>query len=125
MTIDSNNINSRIWVAIDISKLKHDILIEYPNKGFHKLANILNETNVPIFIGLEATGYYHKAIAHFLLQQKFNISIISSIAVTSTRDAKYSRDKHNIRDAKVILYLLKAGIVQYYYAPIIHGYNDI
>lgn len=106
MTIDRNNINSKIWVALDISKLKHDVLIEYPNgsqkrliitndiEGFHKLANILSEINIPIFIGLEATGYHHRAIAHFLLKQKFNIFIISSIAVARTRDAQYnSREK--------------------------------
>ena len=138
MTIDRNNTNSKIWVALDISKLKHDVLIEYPNgsqkrliimndiEGFHKLANILNDSNLPIFIGLEATGYYHRSIAHFLLQQKFNVSIVSSIAVARTRDAQYnSRDKHDTKDTKVILYLLKAGIVQYYYDPVIHGYNDI
>ena len=132
MTIDRNNTNSKIWVALDISKLKHDVLIEYPNgsqkrliimndiEGFHKLANILSESNIPIIIGLETTGYYHRAIAHFLLQQKFNISIISSIAVARTRDAQYnSRDKHDVRDTKVILYLLKAGMV-----VLVYGYKS-
>lgn len=138
MTIDRNNTNPKLRVAIDVSKLKHDVLIEYSNgsykrltimndlEGFHKLADTLNGSNLPVFIGLEATGYYHRAIAHFLIQQKFNVSIISSIAVARTRDAQYnSRDKHDIKDTKVILYLLKAGTVQYYYDPIMHGYNDI
>ena len=41
MTIDRNNTNTTLWVAIDISKLKHDVLIEYPN-GSHKRLIIIN-----------------------------------------------------------------------------------
>lgn len=36
-----------------------------------------------------------------------------------------TQERNDVRDTKVILYLLKAGTVQYYYDPITHGYNDI
>ncbi len=138
MTIDTNNTGSKLWVAIDVSKNKHDVLIEYPNgtckrliimntmDDFKKLADLLNASQLSPFIGLEATGYYHRSLAYFLLQQKFSVYLISSIAVARTRDAQYnSRDKHDKRDAQVILHLLKAGTVQIYYDPLVYGYNDI
>jgi transposase len=138
MTIDSNNTKCTLWVAIDVSKYKHDVLIEYPNgtykrliimntiEDFQRLTTLLSNSQLLVAIGLEATGYYHRTIAYFLLQQKFNVCLISSIAVARTRDAQYnSRDKHDTRDAQVILHLLKAGTTQYYYDPLVHGYNDI
>ncbi len=66
-----------LWVAIDISKLKHDVLIEYPNGTYKKLIikNNLSEFNrllsyltnnaFKVIVGLEASGYYHRAIAYF------------------------------------------------------------
>ena len=80
MTNEINNTKSVLWVAIDVSKLKHDVLIEYPN-GTHKkliinnnliefkrLLGYLKKDNFKVIIGLEASGYYHRAISYFLLQ---------------------------------------------------------
>ena len=83
MTIDRNNTNTTLWVAIDISKLKHDVLIEYPNgshkrliiindiQGFNKLTNIFNDSNLAVFIELEATGYYHAEMQIQHMQKNF------------------------------------------------------
>lgn len=82
MTIDRNNTNTILWVAIDISKLKHDELIKYPNgshkrliiinyiQGFNKLTNIFNDSNLAVFIELEATGYYYAEMQIQHMQKK-------------------------------------------------------
>ncbi|OGT31515.1 MAG: IS110 family transposase [Gammaproteobacteria bacterium RIFCSPHIGHO2_12_FULL_35_23] len=137
-TIHSNTINQNLWVAIDIAKYKHEVLIEYPNgaqkrliimntlNDFNRLADKLNDTKLPIQIGFEATGYYHRGLAYFLIKSGFNVKLISSIATARTRDAHYnSRDKNDKRDANIILYLLKSGVTQYYYDPVIAETNDI
>lgn len=137
-TLDRNSINQKLWVAIDIAKYKHDVLIAYPNgtekrliimntlDDFNRLAEKLKEAALPVYIGFEATGYYHRGLAYFLIKQGFNVQLISSIATARTRDAHYnSRDKNDTRDSHVILYLLKQGVTQYYYDSIVHDTNDI
>jgi transposase len=137
-TTNSNTINQKIWVAIDIAKYKHEVLIEYPNgtqkrlvimntlSDFNRLSEKLKDAGLPVSIGFEATGYYHRGLAYFLITQGFNVQLVSSIATARTRDAHYnSRDKNDKRDAYVILYLLKSGITQYYYDPVVQATNDI
>lgn len=137
-TTHSNTTNQTLWVAIDVAKYKHDVLIEYPNgtqkslivrnvmSEFNELSERLNAAKLPVTIGLESTGYYHRGLAYFLRKQGFSVKLISSIATARTRDAQYnSRDKNDKRDAQVILYLLKAGVTQYYFDPISEGVNDI
>lgn len=138
MTGDSNTTNQKLWVAIDIAKYKHEVLIEYPNgtqkrliimntmSDFNRLAEKLNDARLPVSVGFEATGYYHRNLAYFLLKQGFTVQLISSIATARTRDAHYnSRDKNDTRDTQVILYLLKSGVTQQYYDPVINDINDI
>lgn len=138
MTKNDNNTKLTLWVAIDVSKHKHDILIEYPNKtrkrmiiantksDFERLANLLNSSELNVSIALESTGYYHRAIGYFLIKNGFNLHLISGIATARTRECKFnSRDKNDKRDTEVILYLLQQGNVQYYYEPLLHDYNDI
>jgi transposase len=138
MTKSNNNTESTLWVAIDVSKHKHDILIEYPNKtrkrmviantkkDFERLASLLISSKLNVSVALESTGYYHRAIGYFLIQQGFNLFLISGIATARTRECKFnSRDKNDKRDTEVILYLLQQGTVQYYYEPLLHDYNEI
>lgn len=114
-TTNSNTINQKIWVAIDIAKYKHEVLIEYPNvtqkrlvimntlSDFNRLSEKLKDGGLPVSIGFEATGYYHRGLAYFLITQGFNVQLVSSIATARTRDAHYnSRDKNDKRDAYVI-----------------------
>ena len=42
MTKSNNNTESTLWVAIDVSKHKHDILIEYPNKTRKRMVIAVN-----------------------------------------------------------------------------------
>ena len=137
MTPNKNNISPNLWVAIDIAKNKHDVLIEYPNgtqkklkimstlTDFNRLAEIIKANAIPVIVGLEACGYYHRTLAYFLLQRGFEVKLISSIATARTREAQHnSTDKNDLKDTQVILYLLKAGITQHYHDPLIHQMND-
>lgn len=138
MTIEISNTKTTLWVAIDVSKLKHDVLIEYPNgthkkliinnnlAEFNRLLAYLKKDNMKVVVGLEASGYYHRSISCFLLQHSFEVKLISAIATARTREVQYnSWDKNDPKDAGVILYLLKAGITQYYYEPLIHETIDL
>ena len=81
MTKSKNNTANTIWVAIDVSKHKHDVLIEYPNgstkpliikqtqEDFERLSSRLMKENTNVIIGFEATGYYHRLLAYYLLKQ--------------------------------------------------------
>ena len=68
-----------LMVAIDISNLRHDVLIEapgwrsrkrvvVPNRAdeFRHFAKSLHSLASPIESAFEATGDYHRALAHFL-----------------------------------------------------------
>lgn len=79
MTV-KNDIKSIVtWVAIDVAKNKHVLLIEYPNgthkklsinnhaKDFTRLHDILSKEKNTVVIGLEATAHYHRPLAYFLL----------------------------------------------------------
>jgi transposase len=125
-------------VAIDISKERHDVLLELPDgrrKGFrisnHKadfdrFAAYLSVLELPCHIAFEATGDYHRILANFLHTQGFKLHLVSSIATARTREALYNTwDKNDAKDAKVILHLLKTGATQIYHDPLIHNYNDL
>lgn len=138
MTKAKNTTNNTIWVAIDVAKHKHDVLIEYPNgtqksviikqsqEEFCRLKNYIERDADEVIIGFEATGYYHRLLAYYLLKQNFTVKLISSIATARTRESQYnSRDKNDKKDTRVIMYLLKSGITQYYHEPLLHNILDI
>lgn len=68
---------STVLVAIDISKHRHEVHIGIPGKkrrrrmtitntleDFQRLAIALASYELPVRIGFEATGNYHRALAH-------------------------------------------------------------
>jgi transposase len=138
MTQSIVDTQAKVWVAIDISKERHDVLLELPDgrrKGFrisnHKadfdlFAAYLSGLELPCHIAFEATGDYHRILANFLHTQGFKLHLISSIATARTREALYNAwDKNDAKDAQVILHLLKTGATQTYHDPLIHNYNDL
>lgn len=77
-------------------------------------------------IGLEATGNYHRPLAYYLQQEGFDVKLVSSLAAARTREAMYnSWDKNDPKDAQVILHMLRTGLTQIYYDPLIQRINDI
>lgn len=99
MINQSENNEERVFVAIDIAKRYHAVLVQYSDghrKAF-KMANNLKDYDAlccflkalpdrPV-IGFEATGDYHRTLAYRLLCEGFELHLVSSLAVARTRDA--------------------------------------
>jgi len=77
-------------------------------------------------IGFEATGNYHRPLAHFLHTEGFHLELIPSLAVARTREAMHnSWDKNDPKDAQVLLHLLAQVITQHFHDPIVHHIHDV
>lgn len=138
MTINFNNAQGVALVAIDVAKAKNDVLVQLPNgtrkkfkvankmKDYREFITYLSSLGCQCHIGLEATSNYHRPIAYHLQMAGFTVYFVSSLAAARTREALHnSWDKNDPKDAQVILHLLRAGVVQIYYDPLINKYNDI
>ena len=126
------------FVAIDVAKLVHEVLVE-PSTGrrqrwrvrnclpdFVALRDRLHAFQPPVLIGFEATGNYHRPLTYYLSQCGFELRLLSSLAVARTRDALYnSWDKNDPKDTYVLLHLLKTGVTQRYHDPLVHAMNDL
>ncbi|MGA7327652.1 MAG: transposase, partial [Rhodomicrobium sp.] len=73
-----------VLVAIDVSKLRNDVLIELPGKSrrrrltvlnsraeHDRFVNLLRDLGLPVTIGFEATGNYHRPLAYRLLESQY------------------------------------------------------
>ena len=129
--------NNTVLVAIDIAKAKHDVLVELPTGqrkkmvvhnrllDFEHLSRYLKASGSECLIALEPTADYHRPLAYFLKREGFEVRSVSSIAVARTREAMHnSWDKNDPKDAQVILHLLKTGVTQRFYDPVLEGTND-
>lgn len=127
-----------VWVAIDVAKQAHQVLIERPDGSrravrvantvgdIDRLVRDLRRLAAPCEIAFEPTGDYHRAVMHRLGAAGFHLCQVSSVAVARTRDALFnSWDKNDPKDAHVILHLLKTGATQRYREPLVTGYNDL
>lgn len=122
-----------------MAKDSHEVLLEAPGwrsrkrirlhntaADFRSFAEFLRSLGLPVRIGFEPTGNYHRALAYFLHAQGFELRLISSLALARTREAMHnSWDKNDPKDAQVILHLLKSGLTQHYHDPIVHHLNDL
>ena len=87
---------------------------------------VLREYGLPVRIGFEATGNYHRALAHHLSCAGFELKLVSSVGLARTREALHnSWDKNDPKDAQVILHMLQIGAVQFFHDPLLAGVNDI
>jgi len=128
-----------VLVAIDVSKLRNDILIEFPDKmrrrrlvvpntkaEHDRLVDLLQSFGQPVVAGFEATGNYHRPLAFRLLEAGVTLRLVSSVALARTREALHNGwDKNDPKDAQVILHMLRIGATQTYLDPIRAGINDI
>lgn len=137
MTRDGSTM-SPVWVAIDVAKLTHQVLIEdgagrrtvlrVPNTRpeIDRLIERLREAPQPCDVAFEPTGDYHRPIAYWLGQAGMRVHQVSSLAVARTREALYNTwDKNDPKDAQVILHLLKTGATQRFVDPMPSGYLDL
>jgi len=134
-----NSIASTVLVAIDISKHRHEVLIGIPGKkrrrrltimntleDFERLAGFIAGYQMPVRIGFEATGNYHRPLAYHLGQAGFDLRLVSSVALARTREALHnSWDKNDPKDAQVILHMLDIDAVQFFHDPLVTGTADI
>ena len=92
-----------LLVAIDISKHRHEVLIGAPGKkrrrrmtitntldDFGRLVAALSGYGLPVRIGFEATGNYHRTLAHHLGQAGFELKLVSSVGLVRTREALHN-----------------------------------
>ena len=98
MTQSEDRTNRSILVAIDVAKLKNDVLIEAPGKRRKQRLRVLNTQSDHdrlikhlsglegrVEVGFEATGNYHRPLAWRLLRAGFRLHLISSVALARTR----------------------------------------
>lgn len=124
-------------VAIDIAKDWNVALVQDTSGRRHrfKFANrradhdrfvqFLHALSGPVKVGLEPTGDYHRAIAHRLLTEEFQVVSISSLALARFREARFGTwDKNDPKDAQVIIAMMEQGLVQVYWDPLISGAHD-
>ena len=128
-----------VLVALDIAKLRNEVLIEMPgqqrrrrlsvlnNRTEHdRLIDILQAFDAPVVCAFEATGNYHRPIAWRLMEAGFDTRLVSSMALARTREALHNGwDKNDPRDAQVILHMLRIGAAQAYHDAMKAGINDV
>ena len=138
MTPHVSTMAHAVWVAIDVAKAQHQVLIELGDRqrrvlrvpngraDIDRFVQVLRDLNRPCEIAFEPTGDYHRPIAYWLGQAGFRVHQVSSLAVARTREALYnSWDKNDPKDAQVILHLLKTGATQRFVDPMVSGYVDL
>jgi transposase len=139
MTKAKTTTDARLLVGIDISKNRHEVLIAVPGKArrrrmtvlntagdYQRLIDVLRGFGLPVVIGFEATGNYHRALMFALGGAGFELKLVSSVALARTREALHnSWDKNDPKDAQVILHMLEIGAVQVFHDPLVAGTCDI
>ena len=103
-----------VWVAIDVAKQVHQVLIEGPDGGrralrtantvsdIDRLVTYLRSLGAPCTVAFEPTGDYHRAVMYRLGQAGFELRQVSSVAVARTRDALFNSWDKN--DPKAVSY---------------------
>ncbi len=78
-----------------------------------RLSATLSSYGMPVRIGFEATGNYHRVLAHHLGQAGFDLKLVSSVGLARTHEALHnSWEKNDPKDAQVILHMLEIDAVQ-------------
>ena len=136
----SNSISAdAVLVAIDIAKVRNEVLIEAPGHKRRRrllvlntraehdhLIEVLQAYGRPVVCAFEATGNYHRPIAWRLVETGFEVRLVSSLALARTREALHnSWDKNDPKDAQVILHMLRIQATQVYHDPLRAGINDV
>jgi transposase len=115
-----------VLIAIPGKTRRRRLTITNSTDDFARLITILREYGLPVRIGFEATGNYHRVMMYHLGVAGFDLKLVSSVALARTREALHnSWDKNDPKDAQVILHMLQIGAVQIFQDPMVAGTNDI
>ncbi|MBP4047286.1 IS110 family transposase [Chromobacterium violaceum] len=133
-----HDVRPQTWVAIDIAKQFHAVLIETSQGRLQRfkmastayehdrLIALLSSLPQPCQIALEPTGNFHRTLAWRLLAAGFDVVTVSTVAAARYREARFnSWDKNDPKDAQVILEMLKQGLTQFYHEPLLTGCHDL
>ena len=127
----------RTWVAIDIAKDAHAVLLEHGGRRERfRVANTAEEIErliahlqalpQPVRIAVEPTGVYHRPLGYRLVTAGFDVCFVSSLTCARYREARYtSWDKNDPKDARVILEVLQQGMTMRYVEPLLAGWHDV
>ena len=128
-----------VLVAIDITKVRNEVLIEASHQKRRRRLSVLNTRcehdrlieilrayGKPVVCAFEATGTYHRPMAWRLIEAGFDVRLVSSMALAGTREALHNGwDKNDPCNAQVILHMLRIGATQRYHDPLRAGINDV
>src|SRR3546814_12644675 len=93
---------------------------------YDRLADELTAIGRPVIVGFEATGNYHRTLAHRLLTAGFELRLISSVALARTREAlHHCWDKNHSKDAPDTLHMLRIGANHPYVDTLPSGLNAL
>ena len=106
---------ARVLAGIGLSKPRHEVLIALPGKrrrrrltitnstdDFMRLIAILQEYGLPMRIGFEATGNYHRVLMYHLGIAGFDLKLVSSVALARTRETLHNSWDKNDRKRPAI-----------------------
>jgi hypothetical protein len=120
-----------LLVAIDIAKVRNEVLIEAPTHKRRRRLSVLNTRAEHDRLIETLRAYGKPAICAFtvpsrgLIEAGFDVRLVSSMALARTREALHGWDKNDPRDAQVILHMLRIGATQRYHDPLRAGINDV
>ena len=124
-------------VGIDVAKEKHHgffgsakgetyrrrLIFENNIKGFENLKSHIESIQAArgkqkVVLGLEPTGNYHKALGQWLIEQKFQLVLVTGKAVKENRESLDGRwDKNDTKDSANVADLVAQGKCQFYENP--------
>lgn len=125
------------WVAIDIAKDTHAVLIAHDEKrerfrventaeDIGRFVTHLQALPQPVRIAFEPTGVYHRPLGYRLVTAGFDVRLVSSLTCARYREARYSTwDKNDPKDARVILEVMQQDMTMRYVEPLLAGWHDV
>jgi transposase len=136
---DANKFSpNQVLIAIDIAKQSHDAMIAWPSgrtqavkianslAGYGRLIRCADTDPHSLCVAFEPTADYHRNIAYWLQAHGVRCFLVSSLACARAREMLFKTwDKHDRKDAHVILYLMQQGLMQPFYDPLVAETMDI
>jgi transposase len=127
-----------VLIAIDIAKQNHDVVIAWPCgktkaqkianslAGYEQLLDSAGTDPKTLCVAFEPTADYHRNIAYWLQAHGVRCFLVSSLACARAREMLFKTwDKHDRKDARVILYLMQQGLMHPFYDPLVADTLDI
>ena len=114
MGVISQENSMKAWVGIDVSKATLDIVLVRPEDsqhtqvsntkaGFRTLENFLKKRcRDKAHVCLEATGLYGDAVAEFLYERGYRVSVVNPARIKAYGDSQLKRNKTDASDAALI-----------------------